>query len=125
MKNTLSLMAIGAMFAGSVLADSDSAMNAQKMQIQQQNEMNARAAVEGTMPVTQPMTMPTNPITTSNDVQVHDHRDIVGMPLDGNNEPSNVIGGDHIIEMDDGNAEIDHNTDAHTNSPMTVDGRME
>lgn len=98
MKNSISLMALGIMFAGSVLADSaTNDMEQQKSQIQMQNETSKRGAYEGLGPRGMVRTMPAE----DKAVTVHNTNDLVGMPLDDKKQDSSIIGSDHIIEMND------------------------
>ena len=98
MRNSISLMALGIMFAGSVLADSPD-MEQQEMQIQMQREASKSAATEELGPRGMLRIMPTD--DTSGEVMVRDERDLVGMPLDDTEDAPSTIGGDHIIEMND------------------------
>jgi hypothetical protein len=116
MKNVMSLMALGIMFAGSVLAD-NSSMEQQKNAIQMQNDMQKRGANGELSPQSSMPVPPPAPEVAP----VQDRRDLVGMPLDDNKGGSG-IGGDHIVEMNDSERPILHDNLGNDNAPMTVDG---
>lgn len=118
MKNILSLMALGIMFTGSVLADSTN-MEQQKMQIQEQEDSQQRAIKEGF----KTGNTPDEQDASQKKVTVQNRRDLVGMALDDKKEDPSVIGSDHIIEMNDDKATGQEKYEDTPDTPMTVDGR--
>ncbi|MCH2548370.1 MAG: hypothetical protein MK052_12290 [Alphaproteobacteria bacterium] len=94
MNNLLSLVAVGAMFTGSVMADSSQSLEQQKMEIQMQTELNTRAAIEGTMPESAKEKL-NHDTQHANEPELV--RDIVGMPYD--DKPSGVST-THVIDIE-------------------------